>query len=329
MKIEKIIKILLIFGIIYLLLNSFCTENFATDTENIPKKIRLALLSNGKIYRFVSFLDLKNEYKMLLLKDMYEQSKTELDKNNTFLFFGGREDYLVDLFVKTEADIVDKIATAIINAKEYPDLANIIKEAIAKADSEAIAKAIAKAKANSALADIILKVEAEAKAYSDIIIKDKLANINEDRIGKMPIIIIDNDNFNEYTNTTNTTNIIEFNEPDEISEYGLLVVPTRSKYLFWNPNHNMLFSSTSNVKIKFEIKGKTKTNNGKNKFEIESIINKKNKEDKEDITPTRLVEKTIKNGDLSLKHYVLSNNDNEGKLFIWSWYTNNNLSNIL
>jgi hypothetical protein len=143
----------------------------------------------------------------------------------------------------------------------------------------------------------------------------------------MPIIIIDNDKFNDYTNSTN---IFKFSKMK--NDKGLSPAP--DKYLFWNPVHNMLFSH-SNYNLKFEIKGinKTETNSDgkiKNKFEIEliteSITDKEgNIISTKDITPTRLVEKTIKSksGNSSFIHYILSNNDNEGKSFIWKWYTEN------
>ena len=78
LKTEEIIKILLILGVLYLLLNCIVTEKF-TQTE----KIRLALLSEGKVYRLVSFLDLKDEYKKIFIEILKLEYNEELQKNTS------------------------------------------------------------------------------------------------------------------------------------------------------------------------------------------------------------------------------------------------------
>lgn len=250
MKTVDIIKVLLILGVLYLLFNCEHTENFADEIT----RIRLALLSEGKAYRLVSFFDLKDEYRLLLLTELNNQYKTELDKNikesdpikrtsNSFFLFGGSEDALVNIFT---ADSDDKI-------------------------------------------------------------KVNLGQLRSDAISKVPVIIISNDNVDKYTTT-----ISDFGAPYEESKRLSL---TPGKRLYWNQAHSLMFSS-SNERVQFQIKGLHK-NTDKNKFEIEPV-----KLDDKDITPNKLAEKIIKIGDLSLTHYILSNDAAVGgKDFSWKWYT--------
>lgn len=247
MKTEEIIKVLLILGVLYLLFNCTQTENFADEVT----RIKLALMSEGKTYRLVSFFDLKEEYKNLIFKDLINQYKVESSNNNkesdpvkrksdSFFLFGGKEDALINAL---EADTDDKI-------------------------------------------------------------KENLKKLKRKDISKIPIIIISNDKVGDYT-----IDLSDFMEPTE-KDKGLSM--ESGKYLYWNPAHNLMFSS-GNESLKFEIKGLPK-NTDKNKFEIEPI-----KRDDKDITPNKLAEKIIKIGDLSFTHYILSNN--EGKEFKWKWYT--------
>lgn len=93
MKTEEIIKILLILGVLYLMVNCITTENFSD-----MGKIRLALISEGRPYRLVSFFDLKDEYKLILSNGLKKEYENEYavnlnlpqDKktNNTFLEAG-------------------------------------------------------------------------------------------------------------------------------------------------------------------------------------------------------------------------------------------------
>ncbi len=250
MKTEEIIKVLLLLGIIYLLFNCQLTENFDAEIT----RIKLALLSEGKAYRLVSFFDLKDEYKLLVLTELNNQYKTESDNNNkesdvikktsnSFFLFGGNEDALISIFA---ADSADKI-------------------------------------------------------------KENLGQLRSDAISKVPVIVISNDNVDKYT-----TNISDFGAPYEDSKRISL---TPGKRLYWNKAHSLMFSS-SNERVQFQIKGLHK-NTDKNKFEIEPV-----KLDDKDITPNKLVEKIIKIGDLSLTHYILSNDAAVGgKDFSWKWYT--------
>lgn len=77
MKTEEIIYILLIFALVYLIFNSTLLENFSQNN-----KIRLALLSNNKVYRFVSFFDLKDDIKKLALEYLQTEYKKEMENNN-------------------------------------------------------------------------------------------------------------------------------------------------------------------------------------------------------------------------------------------------------
>ena len=247
MKTEEIIKVLLLLGIIYLLFNCVLTENFA---DEIPR-IRIALMSEGKAYRLVSFFDLKEEYETLVLQELFNQYKIESENNNkisdvtkrtsnSFLLFGGKEDALISALV---GDSLDKI-------------------------------------------------------------KENLKKLQRKDISKIPVIIISNDKVSDYTSS-----VSDFNTPTE-KDKGLSM--ESGKYLYWNSTHNLLFSS-GNESLKYEIKG-LHTNTDKNKFEIEPI-----KPNDKDITPNKLAEKIIKNGDKSFTHYILSNT--EGKDFSWKWYT--------
>jgi len=76
METEDIIKFLLILGVLYLLLNCTLTENFSENG-----KIKLALLSGGKVYRLVSFFDLKDDYKKIALQILKEDYDAEVKAN--------------------------------------------------------------------------------------------------------------------------------------------------------------------------------------------------------------------------------------------------------
>jgi hypothetical protein len=250
LKTEEIVKILLIIGVLYLLLNCVTTEKFA-DTEFT--RIKLALLSESKPYRLVSFFNLKDEYKYLLLKELHnlylaetkknsEISKPEDKTSNTFFAFGSTEDAFINLF----------------------------------------------------------KEETEDK------INENIKNLSKDQLIKIPVLIISNDKLSEYT-----TGIFDFAIPSPQNQHGL--ESDSGRFLFWNSSHNMLFTS-SNETMKFEIKG-THSNAEKSPFEIEKIKDK----DNNDITPNKIVENTIKIGDKTLTHYILSNK--EGNSFVWKWYS--------
>ncbi len=248
LKTEEIVKILLILGVLYLLFNCVITENFA-DTD--VKRIKIALMSEDKPYRLVSFFNLKDEYKLLLLKELHKQyleedksnaGKTEGKTSNSFFNFASTENELINL----------------------------------------------------------LKLEKDDQ------IKEKLGNLSSSNISKIPVLIVANDKLGEYT-----TDVFDFAVPTPNNNNGL--ESDSGRYLFWNPAHNMLFTSANDT-LKFEIKGTHATTDGQ-PFEIIAFKDKENK----DITPNKIVENTIKINDKTLTHYVLSNK--EGKSFVWKWHT--------
>ncbi len=119
LKTEEIVKILLILGVLYLLFNCITTENFA-DTD--IQKIKIVLMSENKPYRLVSFFNLKDEYKIVLLKELYNlylpeetanKGKPEIERtSNTFLRFGGQEDTLIDISKPENANnMMEKLNT--------------------------------------------------------------------------------------------------------------------------------------------------------------------------------------------------------------------------
>ncbi len=249
LKTEEIVKILLILGVLYLLFNCITTENFA-DTDFT--RIKIALKSENKTYRLVSFFNLKDEYKLLLLKELKKIHKEEEDSNagktegktaNSFFNFGSTETELVSL---TSLEKEDEI-------------------------------------------------------------KERLNKLSGSNISKIPVLIIANDKLSEYTN-----GVFDFATPSSNTGNGL--ESDSGRYLFWNPAHNMLFTST-NDSLKFEIKGTHSTVAAdKQAFLVIALKDKENK----DITPNKIEEKTININDKTFTHYVLSNT--EGSSFEWKWY---------
>ncbi len=86
MKTEEIIKILLVLGVLYLLLTCTLNENFAAGSDD--NSFSVAIVSKGKLYRLVSFFDLNDDYKKVLLHALHEEHKTDANKEFSFISSG-------------------------------------------------------------------------------------------------------------------------------------------------------------------------------------------------------------------------------------------------
>jgi hypothetical protein len=86
MKTEEIIKILLILGILYLLSNYMISENFSSNSND--STFSIALVSNNKIFRIVSFFDLTDEYKKVFLYMLQQDYHNDIKKETSFLASG-------------------------------------------------------------------------------------------------------------------------------------------------------------------------------------------------------------------------------------------------
>lgn len=140
LKTEEIVKILLILGVLYLLFNCDLTEKFS-DT---PDRIKIALISDKQVYNLVSFFNLKDEYKIALLKNLNNEYIIENDKNskldsakktsNSFFLFGGKEDKFIEIsnsddnlrnnLDKIKTDSVSKIPMLIIPRDKISEYTN-------------------------------------------------------------------------------------------------------------------------------------------------------------------------------------------------------------
>ena len=145
MKTEEIIKIILILGVLYLLFNCTITEGFINS-----EKIKLALLSANKAYCLVSFFDLKDEYKKILLEILKDEYNEELkvnktktrqeDKKNTSFLFAGIEDALInatsDTITKLTPNVISKIPVLIISNDKVNEYTKSIFEIPAPSDRD-------------------------------------------------------------------------------------------------------------------------------------------------------------------------------------------------
>jgi hypothetical protein len=134
MKIEEIIKIFLILGVLYLLVNSILIENFSDI--NPFEYFGLELLSEGKVYSLVNFFDLKDEYKKILFNDLKKKYGDELTANeknpenktnNTFLA-SGIENALIsatpETIIQIMSNVPSKIPIIIVSKDKLNDYTN-------------------------------------------------------------------------------------------------------------------------------------------------------------------------------------------------------------
>lgn len=238
MKVEFIIKVLLCLGVLYFLLN--CTNDEEKFTEHEGNNyFKLLIKSDNKNYHFVSLLDLKDEYKILFLKNALTEYR-EKDNLNSFFIFGAKQNNLIEYVENKSDDDIRKI------------LPNIIKK----------------------------------------------------NVSKIPVFIISEENLNIYTNKQ-----FYIRRPSEGSEKLKTNDENIGDYMYWHPDRPVLFYSNKES-IDYRIVG---TLNNNNTFKINDIKDS----NKNNITPTKITEKILRDGNLFFTHYTLSNN--QGREFEWIW----------
>jgi hypothetical protein len=244
MKGEIIIKILLFLGIIYLLINCSNDNEKFTDQEQ-SNFFKLSLKSGNETYSFINFSDLKDEYKILFLKNTLEEFNNKPTAQNSFLNFPLIETRLKDYLLKNTLEELN-------NTTSQNSFLNF--------------------------------------------------HFTKENVSKMPVFIVTDDKVNIYANK-----LFNINRPSKGSEKLKTDNPEIGAYMYWSSKQPILFySNKENIDDSYRINGSIENNN------IFKINNR------EDITPKRIVKKILRHDNLTFEHYVLSNN--EGSEFQWKWY---------